>query len=46
MAELAVALILDREPEPSHHVFRTRLIIRQSCGCNPSPSGNPADSPP
>jgi LacI family transcriptional regulator len=33
MAEKAVALLLDREPEPSHHIFPTRLVIRQSCGC-------------
>ncbi len=33
MAEKAVALLLDHEPEPSHHNFPTRLVIRQSCGC-------------
>ena len=33
MAELAVALTLDRERTPSHHAFGTQLVIRESCGC-------------
>jgi LacI family transcriptional regulator len=34
MAQAAVALAVDREPEPSYHPFDTQLVIRQSCGCD------------
>lgn len=33
IAERAVALVLDREAEPTHHLFPTTLVVRQSCGC-------------
>lgn len=45
MAEKAVALLLDRETEPSHHTFPTRLVIRQSCGC-PQPARGARTDPP
>ena len=45
MAEKAVALLLDHEPEPSHHSFPTRLVIRQSCGCPQPVRGNRPDPP-
>ena len=41
MAERAVALVLAREPEPTHHGYPTSLIIRQSCGCDEPPRPTP-----
>jgi LacI family transcriptional regulator len=43
MAEQAVALVLDREQDPTHHTYPTSLIVRQSCGCDEPARSTPPD---